>query len=262
MLGSLTVVQQEMQGEEPLDRLVVVERLVGRAIETLAVRDPLVRWASWFRSWSPGELSALLVPELREFARPEVLAAPLRSKLAPYSAVDPGRRMLVGDQLTYLPDNMLLRTDKITMAASLEGRMPLLDRVVVDRVNAAPYRQRVGLRSGKVLLRRAVADLLPREVATQPKRGFPVPIARLLIGNPLVDHVLHPEKLAARGLFEPAAVRRLLDEPHAPGSDLKIFTLLSLELWLQTNVDQLRLEPPTTFELLDVYPDTPAVATA
>jgi asparagine synthase (glutamine-hydrolysing) len=234
-------------------------RRLARAIETIAIQDELLRWASWFRSWSAEELAKLLVPDLRELARPEVLTAPLHERLSQHAGLNPGRRMLVGDQLTYLPDNMLLRSDKVLMAASLEGRMPLLNRAIVERVHATPLRQRVGLRNGKVLLRQAVRDLLPDEIALQPKHGFQFPMSHL-VSNPIVDYFLRSDRLAERRLFEPAAVRTLLDNRHAPGADLKIFTLLSLELWLRANVDQLTLEPPMTFDELDS--DMPALALA
>ena len=82
--------------------------------------------------------------------------------------------MLIGDFLTYLPDNMLLRADKVLMAASVEGRLPLLDRRLVERVSRRPAGERFGWRTGKTLFRSAIRDLLPPEVLQAPKRGFPV----------------------------------------------------------------------------------------
>src|SRR5919202_679910 len=123
-------------------------RRLDRAVETLAVRDELLRWASWFRTFSPPDLEQLLAPDLRRHASPDALTAPLARALAPY--------------------------------ASLEGRMPLLDYRIVERVANVPNSARAGLRSAKAILREAVRDLVPEEVLRQPKRGFPVPIARFL----------------------------------------------------------------------------------
>ena len=143
-------------------------RRLDRAFETLAVQDEMLRWASWFRSFSPAELRELLSPELRGHAAEARLALPLAEALAPFADLDPGRRMLAGDLKTYLPHNMLLRGDKILMASSVEGRMPLLDRRVVERVSAAPSSVRAGLRSGKAILRDSVRDLVPESVLHGP----------------------------------------------------------------------------------------------
>ncbi len=230
-------------------------RRLGRAAETLSVTDDQLRWASWFRSFSPAEIGQLLAPGLAETASPVNLLGPLSEKLAPYGSLDPGRRMLVGDFLTYLPDNMLLRSDKVLMAASLEGRVPLLDRALVERVSRVPADERFGWRTGKTLFRRAVQDLLPPELLSAPKRGFPVPIAGLLLGegNRLLERLLLSERALSRGLLRPDAVTALV-RGTTPTSDreLKLFTLATLELWLRANIDRVTIEPPVTMsELVD-----------
>jgi asparagine synthase (glutamine-hydrolysing) len=229
-------------------------RRLGRAAESVGIRDSLLRWASWFRSFSPSDLQTILTPELRPDAEPERLVSALSALLAPYSDLDPGRRMLVGDLLTYLPDNMLLRSDKVLMAASVEGRMPLLDRDIVDRLSNVPASQRASLRAPKAILRAAVADLVPRAVLQQPKRGFPVPVARFLLddANRSLERVVGSDQCLSRGLYEPQALRDLV-EGVGPGRldrELKLFTVASLELWLRTNVDELRLAPPRSEEVL------------
>ena len=230
-------------------------RRLARATETLSIRDEQLRWASWFRSFNPDEIGRLLVPELAETATPESLLGPLRHKLAPYTGIDAGRRMLIGDFLTYLPDNMLLRADKVLMAASLEGRVPLLDRALVERVSRVPAAERFGVRTGKTLFRSAVQDLLPPELLSAPKRGFPVPIAGLLLGdgNRLLERLLLSPRALGRGLLRPDAVTALVrGETPASERELKLFTLATLELWLRANVDRVTLEPPATMsELLE-----------
>src|SRR5262249_46012462 len=150
-------------------------------------------------------LEQLLAPRLRPLASPATLVEPLRRLLEPYAGLDKGRRMLVGDLLTYLPDNMLLRSDKVLMAASLEGRMPLLDYRIVERVSKAPIAQRAALRSPKGLLRKAVRDLVPPEVLAGPKRGFPVPVARFLLEDESrsLERLVLSERSLDRGLFSP-----------------------------------------------------------
>ena len=140
------------------------------------------------------------------------MTAPLRAILSPYEGVERGRRQLIGDLLTYLPENMLARSDKVLMAASVEGRMPLLDREVVERVARAPGRDRTGLRTGKALLRAAVADLIPEATLKAPKRGFPTPIGRFLVEDSrrLVQRILLSDRTADRGLYDVASLRELV----------------------------------------------------
>ena len=231
-------------------------RGLRRAAESIRISDEVTRWASWFRSFGPAELDALLAPRLRETARPEQLTAPLRSLLEPYAAVDRSRRQLIGDLLTYLPENMLARSDKVLMAASVEGRMPLLDRRVVEQVARVRGRDRTGLRTGKALLRAAVADLVPEATLRAPKRGFPVPMGRFLLedSRQVVQRLLLADRTADRGLFAPDALRALVLDARPAASDLplKLFTLASLELWCRANIDATTEAPPESFaELLE-----------
>jgi asparagine synthase (glutamine-hydrolysing) len=225
-------------------------RRLGRAAETLRIRDQLLRWASWFRTFDAAELRSLLHPTLAPTATDAALVEPLRAQLAPYAHLDTGRRMLLGDVLTYLPDNMLLRSDKVLMGASLEGRMPLLDHRIVERTVATPAAQRSSLRLPKALLRRATSDLVPAEVASAPKRGFTVPVARFLLQNdsrPLQRLVLSHRALD-RGLFDPGVLKRLVGGNGGRDEELKVFSLAALELWLRANVDDVTPHPPQTVE--------------
>jgi asparagine synthase (glutamine-hydrolysing) len=233
-------------------------RRLGRAAESLSITDETLRWGSWFRSFSPAEIAGLAAPAIADSASPARLLEPLRTALEPYAGLDPGRRMLVGDFLTYLPDNMLLRTDKVLMAASLEGRVPLLDRALVERVSRVPADERFGWRTGKTLFRAAVEDLLPPELLGAPKRGFPVPVARLLTGDDsrLLERLLLSERSLDRGLLRPDAVRALVHgDTVVSERELKLFTLATLELWFRASVDRVTPEPPAT--LSDLLHDEP-----
>jgi asparagine synthase (glutamine-hydrolysing) len=229
-------------------------RRTDRALETLAIEDAVVRWGSWFRSFSLGELASILAPDLARTAAADAIAH-LRDVLAPYTGLDAGRRMLVGDFHTYLPDNMLLRSDKVLMGASVEGRMPLLDHRVVTLVSDVSAADRVRLRTPKALFRAATADLVPAEIRSAVKRGFTVPTATLLLdspGSPL-RALLASDRLADRGLVDPAALQRLVDGgANVSNRELKLFTVASLELWLRANVDRCTETPPESLEeLLD-----------
>jgi asparagine synthase (glutamine-hydrolysing) len=162
--------------------------------------------------------------------------------------------MLVGDFLTYLPDNMLLRGDKVLMAASVEGRMPLLDREVIERVSNVSGSERAGVLNSKAVLRKAVEDLVPPEILREPKRGFPVPVESVLVADSRLEQLLLSERTLDRGLYDPAELRALVagGNGYGAGRELKVFTAVALELWLRVNVDELRLAPPESLEeLLD-----------
>jgi asparagine synthase (glutamine-hydrolysing) len=227
-------------------RLRPSHRRLGRAAETLEIGDPLLRWASWFRTFAAPEIAELLRPELAASASASALVEPLRSRLEPYGRLDPARRMLIGDLLTYLPENMLLRSDKVLMSASLEGRMPLLDYRIVERATATPAAQRSSIRSPKALLRRATQDLVPEEIASAPKRGFTVPVARFLLSEeeqPLQKLILS-ERALDRGIFDVEGLKRVVRGTQGSDHELKLFTLGALELFLRTNVDTVAIEPP------------------
>jgi asparagine synthase (glutamine-hydrolysing) len=229
-------------------------RRIDRAVETLAIRDDVERWGSWFRSFSLTEVGTLLAPDLAATAADDAIAR-LRTVLEPYGYLDAGRRMLVGDFHTYLPDNMLLRSDKVLMGASVEGRMPLLDHHVVERVSDVSAADRIRRGTPKALLRAATSDLIPPEIQTAVKRGFTVPTAALLLDDPHspLRVLLTSDRLADRGLIDKQALDLLVEGSHdVSNRPLKLFTIASLELWLRANVDRITETPPTSLEdLLD-----------
>jgi asparagine synthase (glutamine-hydrolysing) len=149
----------------------------------------------------------------------------------------PARQGVTGLQLldiaTYLPGDLLPKSDIASMAHSLELRSPLLDHRVVELGLSLPAR----LKRGKLALRRAFADDLPPVVAARGKTGFGVPLAAWFRGElrDLAGDLL----LGDRGWFERRAVERLLDEHRAGRADHghRLWTLVMLELWQRTHVD-------------------------
>jgi asparagine synthase (glutamine-hydrolysing) len=116
------------------------------------------------------------------------------------------------DTNLYLPADLLVKTDRMTMAHSLEARVPFLDRAVVELARRMPSRFRLRGRQTKYLLRRAMAGRLPDAIVRQPKRGFNLPLAGWLAGE-LHDYVqdeLAPARLRRQGIFDPDAVARLV----------------------------------------------------
>jgi asparagine synthase (glutamine-hydrolysing) len=145
----------------------------------------------------------------------------------------------------YLVDDLLVKTDRASMAHSLEVRVPFLDTVVANFAFALPARYKVRGLSKKVLLRKAAEPLLPREVVHGRKRGFSIPAAAWLRGElaPFARETLSPDRLRAQGFFDPAAVTRLLDEHVAGRQDRsrQLWGLLAFTLWYERHVEQ---EPP------------------
>jgi asparagine synthase (glutamine-hydrolysing) len=147
----------------------------------------------------------------------------------------PLRRILYFDQTSWLPDNLLERGDRMTMAVGLEARMPFMDHELAAWVARLPDRYRVRGSTGKWLLREAARGLLPRQILERKKIGFRVPIDQWLRGPMrafLLDHLASNQARTAR-YYRPAALQRVLDE-HLGGRvnhEKLLWSLLNLELW-------------------------------
>jgi asparagine synthase (glutamine-hydrolysing) len=143
---------------------------------------------------------------------------------------------------TYLPGDLLPKSDIASMAHSLELRSPLLDHRVVELGLALPDHLKRRGRDGKIALRRAFANDLPASVSNRGKSGFGVPLAAWFRGElrPLARELLLGEPARSRGWFRTAAVERLLDD-HAAGradNGHRLWTLVMLELWQRAHVDE------------------------
>src|SRR4051794_21968 len=141
----------------------------------------------------------------------------------------------------YLVDDLLLKTDRMSMAHSLEARVPFLDAHVAELALALRTRDKVRGLAKKRLLRRALEPLLPRQVVHGRKRGFSIPAAAWLRGElePFARETLSAETLNRQGFFRPQAVQRLLDDHIAGREDLsrQLWGLLSFTLWHERHVE-------------------------
>jgi asparagine synthase (glutamine-hydrolysing) len=150
-------------------------------------------------------------------------------------------RMLVVDAETQLPDDLLLLTDRMTMATSLECRVPLLDHELVELAARVPADVKVKGGELKYLMKEALADLLPRKILDRKKRGFGTPMGAWLKRDlaPMLRNVLSPQALALRGLVHPNAVARLIADHEAnrvDGTD-RLLSLVNLEIWCRMYLD-------------------------
>lgn len=157
-------------------------------------------------------------------------------------ASDPVNRLFEIDAGTQLPDDLLMLTDRMSMAVSLECRVPLLDEELVDLATAIPASLKMKGGQLKYLMKKALGDVLPDEILHRRKRGFGTPMGAWL-KNELagsLDSLLSADSVARRGLLEPGAVIRLVEDHRASridGTDA-LLALMNLELWCRVFLDR------------------------
>jgi asparagine synthase (glutamine-hydrolysing) len=194
----------------------------------------------FFENWAifPTALQAYLLSD------PELLTArdPYAEGLRAYGEATGGtlKRMSHADLQTYLV-RLLMKQDQMSMAASIESRVPYLDHRLVEHVTAIPGRFKLRGWQTKAVLRAALHDLVPRKIRTRRKMGFPVPVNRWFRGpfRPVVDEFVLGPRALARGLFQGTFLRRLADE-HSAGAwehGLRLWLLVNLEIWQRIFVD-------------------------
>ncbi len=201
-----------------------------------AARPPLERHHGWKEIFSAEARAALLEPG-RRISGADPLAG-WRARYAETEGAEPLARLQDVDIGTYLVDDLLVKTDRASMAHSLEVRVPFLDPVVAELALALPTSQKVLGLAKKRLLRRAAVGLVPRAIVHGPKRGFSIPAAAWLRGElrPFARDLLSSEALRRDGFFRPEVVTRLLDEHEAAREDHSrpLWGLLCFQLWRQT----------------------------
>ena len=149
----------------------------------------------------------------------------------------------------YLVDDLLVKTDRASMAHSLEARVPFLDPTVTSFAFSLPAKHRVNGFRKKVLLRKAVAPLVPGQIVRGKKRGFSIPAAAWLRGDlePFARETLSAETVGRQGYFDPLAVERVIDRHVRGEEDLsrQLWGLLAFTLWHERHVER---EPGTLRE--------------
>jgi asparagine synthase (glutamine-hydrolysing) len=209
-------------------------RLPDRAKRfTRAAALPAVeRHAAWTEVLSDDARAELLTPSSRGHGDP--LDA-YRQRYAETQAADDLARFQDVDLGLYLADDLLVKTDRMSMAHSLEVRVPFLDSAVADFALSLPPRMKVRGFQKKRILRRAAAPLLPEAILKARKRGFSIPAARWFRGElePYAREILSDDSVRAQGYFEPKAVSSLLDQHVSGRHDLsrQIWGLMSFALW-------------------------------
>ncbi len=186
--------------------------------------EPLVR---------PEDRTALLSRSVRE----EITAANGGGSPDEHGSYDPLNQVLMLDMRLYLENDILVKLDRASMMASLEGRVPLLNNDFVAYATSLPLDLKLrGLRS-KYLLKRAMRGILPGRILSRPKKGFGIPVAEWFRG-PLREQmlsVLSPERIGRQGLFDARAVGGLIDDHLAGRRDNRkqLWTLFAFQVWYE-----------------------------
>src|SRR5256885_4555162 len=198
------------------------KRFVSGAAHPVAERH-----RRWMGSFASEERTALLSREVR---------ASLGDANGgdEFGSYDPLNQVLMMDMRLYLENDILVKLDRASMMASLEGRVPLLNNDFVAYATSLPLHMKLrGMRS-KFLLKRALRGVLPNRILNRPKKGFGIPVAEWFRG-PLKEQmlsVLAPDRLSREGFFEPRAVRELIDDHLAGRRDNRkqLWTLFAFQL--------------------------------
>lgn len=226
-------------------------RDIARAFLEGAARPPHLQQTRWQAFWSATDL-ALLLDESPAQIR-QTIEGPFAALFDNAGSDHPLDQQQYADIKRYLPDDILFKVDRMSMAVSLETRGPFLDYTLVEFAARVPPQLRMRGLSSKFLLKHAMRKDLPEEILHRPKLGFNIPYKTWLRGPllPLLNDMLEPGRLRAQDLFDPVQVGRLLRE-HLDGSrdhHHQLWQLLMFQLWhdgygssVSTGGKDLRLE--------------------
>jgi asparagine synthase (glutamine-hydrolysing) len=183
----------------------------------------------------------LYTDDLRKETRELDAYAQQRRYFARAKDAAPLNQLLYVDLKTFLPCLNLMTTDKTSMAANLEVRVPFLNREMIEFAARMPPELKLKGLKRKYILKRAAEKLLPHDVVWRKKAGFGAPIRSWLRDalRPMVEDLLSAETIKRRGLFRPEEVRRIIETNLSGREDfnLQVFQLLNLELWMRAFID-------------------------
>jgi asparagine synthase (glutamine-hydrolysing) len=208
------------------------------ALENLSIADEAQRLASWFSGFDDVGVAQLVQPGVLNGRGP---AERLRDDLARCDSSHPLDRMLYADLHTWLVDDLLIKGDRMSMASSVEARVPFLDHPLVEYAAGLPPAFKAKGSGTKILLKKLAERYIPRETIYRRKVGFTVPLTPWFQGplREFVRGIVLGERALARGYFRPEVVTRLVDD-HLEGRvdrGRSLWTLLSLEIWHRLFVD-------------------------
>lgn len=192
-----------------------------------------------FAVFPKGEQKRLFSKDAREQFGLSGAYDELELLLGKSDAVDTLDKLLYADTKTYLHE-LLMKQDQMSMAASIESRVPFLDHKLAEFSARMPREMKLRGGTTKWILREAMADVLPSEILTRPKMGFPVPLGKWLrtTHRHIVDEYVLSERAVTRGIFDREYVASLVAR-HSAGenADEKLWALINFEMWARTFID-------------------------
>jgi asparagine synthase (glutamine-hydrolysing) len=223
---------------------------VARSLASVSRAQVVQRYARWamlpledrYRGVSMGMPAALQEQLLGQQYGQTSVDGVFRSCFDAVPKKDVLNRMLYADAKIWLPDDLLLKADKMTMANGVELRVPFLDHKLVEFAATLPADLKLKGRTGKYLLREAMKDVLPKRILTRPKRGFPVPTGSWLRRElkDFVHDTLLANDAACRGYMDSKIIKKIVRE-HEQGTENRrqeIWTLLVFEIWHRLFIGQ------------------------
>jgi len=205
--------------------------------------DPVARYESFVGVFSPAMQDQLLNGGRAILNHNAPHSETLRRYFSRCTNADGLNQLIYVDMKSSLPDDLLLLTDKMTMAASIECRAPFMDSELIELSSRMPSDLKVRGFTMKYLLKKAVKPWLPPSILNRKKRGFGAPMGSWLRKdlNFLVQETLSESQIRKRGIFDPAAVQRIISDHQAQRSDYTdhLLALINLELWTRIFLDGL-----------------------
>ena len=196
--------------------------------------DLVTRHHSWFGSFSIDEQTQLLSKDVLETSSNDIYKG-AKDLLKICDAENDIEQMQFLDLNYYMAEDILTKVDRASMAVSLEVRAPFLDPRVAQFAASIPLEYKLKGNKGKYILKKAVENLLPKNILQRPKKGFGIPIAEWLKGrlNPLMHELLDAKRLKNQGLFNEKFVQKLIKEheTNAASHHKQLWTLLVFQLW-------------------------------
>ena len=202
---------------------------------------PHQRYENWVCYATPGEIDGLLSPEIQSRVAESDRLSPVAEYFQKPVNGDSVQRSVYADLHGFLPENVLRYSDRMSMAHSLEIRVPFTDHRLIETIVKVPSMYNVGWASSKRILSRIMKDRLPEKVLKRKKLGFNPPMGIWLQknDNALIVEWLHPDLIRKRGLFREVEVRRLIEEHQSQKRDhgLRLWSLIVFEAWQRMYLD-------------------------
>lgn len=211
------------------------------ALFALSQSDEISRFINWFPLFNSEMKQSLLSGDLKESLSGYGADYVFADHLSRTDALEPLNRMLYVDTKLWLPDLLLARGDKMSMAVSLEARVPLLDHKLVEFAASLPQSFKLRKFTRKYLLKKVTKAWLPPEILSRKKQGFPMPTSQWLRkeARAFMRDILSPSALSRRGLFHPPFVEKLISEHERGFADhgSLLWGLMNVELWQRIFMD-------------------------